>query len=76
MQKSTVSRIDEGKKGVFVCVCVRLYLLHTEYKNTHSLNEVRTFWLAHTASKDCLRVKMWFRFRIGVRIGLGVTCDG
>lgn len=53
-------------------MCVHLYLLHTESKSTHSLNEVRTFRLAHIASKDCLRVKMWFRFRIGVTIGLVV----
>lgn len=33
-----------------LCVCVFLYLLHTEYQNTHSTGKVRTLW----GNKDIL----------------------
>lgn len=40
---SAVAKKAVDSKSVSVCVCV--YLLQTEYRNTHSTNKVRTFGL-------------------------------
>lgn len=45
--------------STFMGPCVFLYMLHTEYHNTHSTSKVRTFCLAHTPLKDRLRVQFW-----------------
>lgn len=39
-----------------VCVCVPLYVLHTEYHNPHPTSKVRTFRLLLTTSNDCVCV--------------------
>lgn len=45
--------------STFMGPCVFLYMLHTEYHNTHSTSKVGTFCLAHTPLKDRLRVQFW-----------------
>lgn len=51
-------------------MCLRLYLL-SEYQNSYSTSEVRTFWLVIATSKGFLRVMMWFQ---GLAEGLGDSC--
>lgn len=71
LQDSSHSWQNMDIRLVCVCVCVLacFYLLHTGYRNAHSMSKVSTFSQIFTSSNSYLRVKLVFRVGLDLDYG-------